>query len=202
MHRAKLICLATTISLAACGGPATTDQARNDGTPPGELPAGTASNMVPEVSPPGATAQLRTAEGAMAGTARVSQMGDGLEIRLAVENLPSGEHGVHVHGVGKCDAPTFETAGGHWNPADTRHGLENPQGQHAGDMPNLTVGEDGRGSLTYSLKGGTLAQLMDSDGAAFVVHAGRDDQKTDPAGDSGARIACGVFETGPQDMAR
>ena len=87
----------------------------------------------------------------------------------------------------------FESAGGHWNPGSTQHGLENPKGAHAGDMPNLTAADDGTGSLTFTLKGGTMAQLLDADGSAFVVHAGQDDQKTDPSGNSGDRIACGVF---------
>ena len=93
----------------------------------------------------------------------------------------------------RCDAPRFESAGGHWNPADKEHGLENPKGQHAGDMPNLTIDADGRGTLSYSLKGATIEGIRDADGSALVVHKLPDDQKTDPSGNSGDRLACGVF---------
>ncbi len=134
--------------------------------------------------------------GAPAGTATIRAMDGGLQIMLALQGLPSGSKGVHVHMTGKCDAPDFTTAGGHWNPASTKHGLENPQGQHAGDMPNIDIGEDGRGTLEYTLKGATMAGLMDTDGSAIVVHEGTDDQRTDPSGDSGGRIACGVFQAG------
>ena len=143
-----------------------------------------------------ATASLKTSEGADAGTATVSANADGLVLSLRVTGLPPGPHGAHVHTTGKCDAPTFETAGGHWNPADKKHGLENPAGQHAGDMPNLVVAADGAGTLEYTLKGGTAEGLLGADGAAMVIHANADDQKTDPSGDSGGRIACGVFTPG------
>ncbi len=140
-----------------------------------------------------ATATLQKADGTPAGSATATPTADGLAITVSVTGIPAGPHGVHVHMTGKCEGPKFESAGGHWNPASTQHGLDNPKGQHAGDMPNLTAADDGTGSLSYTLKGGTLAQLLDADGAAFVIHAGEDDQKTDPSGNSGDRIACGVF---------
>lgn len=140
-----------------------------------------------------ATAPLMTATGTPAGSAIATETAEGLAITLSVTGLPAGPHGVHVHMTGKCEAPAFTTAGGHWNPGSTQHGLENPNGSHAGDMPNLTVADDGTGSLSFTLKSGTLAGLLDTDGSAFVVHAGPDDQKTDPSGNSGDRIACGVF---------
>ncbi|MEG3153256.1 superoxide dismutase family protein, partial [Sphingomonas sp. ZT3P38] len=143
-----------------------------------------------------ATAPLQTADGTAAGSAIASLMPDGLNVTLSVTGIKPGQHGVHVHMTGKCEAPAFTTAGGHWNPASTQHGLENSKGSHAGDMPNLTVAEDGTGTLTFTLKSGTMAQLLDADGSAFVVHAKADDQKTDPSGDSGDRIACGVFAAG------
>lgn len=143
-----------------------------------------------------ATAPLATADGAAAGSAIATVTPEGLNIALSVTGMTPGQRGVHVHMTGKCEGPKFETAGGHWNPGSTQHGLENPQGAHAGDMPNLTVGDDGTGTLTFTLKSGTMAQLLDDDGSAFVVHAGPDDQKTDPSGNSGDRVACGVFAAG------
>lgn len=140
-----------------------------------------------------ATAALAMADGTPAGSATATQTADGLTVTVSVTGIPAGPHGVHVHMTGKCEAPKFESAGGHWNPGSTKHGLENPQGSHAGDMPNLTAAADGTGNLSFTLKSGTMAQLLDADGSAFVVHAGPDDQKTDPSGNSGDRIACGVF---------
>ena len=112
---------------------------------------------------------------------------------VSLAKIDPGDHGVHVHTTGSCEAPTFESAGGHWNPESQTHGLEDPAGQHAGDMPNLTVAEDGTGTMDYQLVGGTFEGLLDADGSAFVVHADPDDQMTDPSGNSGDRIACGTF---------
>ena len=173
-----------TLALAACGAPDASDESAAEATP-------ATAEAVEE-----ATAALQTAEGQPAGTATVSQGPGSVRIVLSVEGLPPGEHGVHVHMTGACDAPTFESAGAHWNPAGQAHGLEDPPGQHAGDMPNLTVAEDGSGALEYHLIGGSFADLMDADGAAFVIHADPDDQMTDPSGNSGDRIACGVFSGG------
>lgn len=141
-----------------------------------------------------AAAMLKTADGTDAGRAVARETPQGIEITVDVTGLPAGAHGAHVHMTGRCDAPDFTSAGGHWNPANKQHGLENPQGAHAGDMPNLTVADGGTGTLTFTLPGGTYAGLLDDDGAAMMIHAGPDDMKTDPSGDSGARIACGVFE--------
>jgi Cu-Zn family superoxide dismutase len=206
MRQAKLALLAAmTIGLAACGSREASTA--NNAVPPGSLPANAMSANAGDnsmsgsmgnamMSAAGATAALKTAQGAAAGTVKVSEIAGALSVQLNVEGLPPGDHGVHIHMTGKCEGPKFESAGGHWNPTGMKHGLDSPQGQHAGDMPNLVVGADGAGTLTYSLKGGTLAGLLDADGAAFVVHAKKDDQKTDPSGDSGDRIACGVFAAG------
>jgi Cu-Zn family superoxide dismutase len=143
-----------------------------------------------------ATASLRTPANVEAGRASATEVADGLRFAVEVSGLPAGTHGVHVHTTGRCDAPDFASAGGHWNPTQTKHGSMNPQGPHQGDMPNLIVGADGRGTVAATIPGATMAALMDTDGAAFVVHAGPDDLTTDPAGNSGGRIACGVFQPG------
>lgn len=140
-----------------------------------------------------ATAPLRTATGADVGTVTATEMAGGIQIRIDARGMPAGLHGAHVHTTGRCDAPDFTTAGGHWNPTAKQHGTSNPAGPHAGDAPNLTIGADGSGSVTIMLPAGTMDGLLDADGSAFVIHAGADDYKTDPSGNSGGRIACGVF---------
>uniref|UniRef100_UPI0035CC4FFB superoxide dismutase family protein n=1 Tax=uncultured Sphingomonas sp. TaxID=158754 RepID=UPI0035CC4FFB len=140
-----------------------------------------------------AVALLRTADGADVGRATATEVTGGLRVTLDAHNLAPGTHGAHIHTVGKCDAPDFATAGGHWNPLGAKHGSMNPQGPHEGDMPNLIVGPNGRGTIGVVLPGGTMAGLLDTDGAAIVVHDKADDLMTDPSGNSGARIACGVF---------
>ena len=139
-------------------------------------------------------APLATAGGSVTGAATALQRPDGrVEMVVTVFGMTPGKHGVHVHTTGAC-APNFAAAGGHWNPDNMAHGLSDPAGQHAGDMPNIEVKADGTGTLTYTLaQGATLAGMLDADGSAFIVHAGEDDQRTDPAGNSGDRVACGVF---------
>lgn len=148
-----------------------------------------------DASPGGrtATAMLRTAAGADAGRATATEVTGGLRFTLDAMALPPGTHGAHVHMVGRCDAPGFTTAGAHWNPTARQHGTMNPAGPHEGDLPNLIIGTDGRGTLAVTVPGATMAGLLDADGAAMLVHAAPDDLKTDPSGNSGARIACGVF---------
>lgn len=143
-----------------------------------------------------ATAPLRTAAGADVGTVTATEMAGGIELRIDARGMPAGLHGAHVHTTGRCDAPDFTTAGGHWNPTAKQHGTSNPAGPHAGDAPNLTIGADGSGSVTITLPAGTMDGLLDADGSAFVIHANADDYKTDPSGNSGGRIACGVFAAG------
>jgi superoxide dismutase, Cu-Zn family len=141
-----------------------------------------------------AVATLMTPQGAQVGRATASEVAGGLRFTVDVKNMPAGLHGAHVHTTGRCDAPTFETAGGHWNPTQMKHGSMNPQGPHQGDLPNLQVGTDGRGTLGGTIPGATMAGLLDADGAAFIVHAAADDLMTDPSGNSGGRVACGVFQ--------
>ena len=140
-----------------------------------------------------AVAILHNADGADVGRASATEVAGGLRVTIDVHGLPPGTHGAHVHTVGRCDAPDFASAGGHWNPTGMKHGSMNPAGPHEGDLPNLVIGTDGRGAVGVILPGATMAGLLDADGSSLVVHAGRDDLMTDPSGNSGARIACGVF---------
>ncbi|WP_324072151.1 superoxide dismutase family protein [Sphingopyxis sp.] len=181
------------VLLAGCNPPdASTPPAQDDNTAAEEAAPTAAGPMPTEY----AMADLKAADGKPVGKATASVDNGRVMLSLQVEGLPPGDHGVHVHMTGKCDAPKFESAGAHWNPANAQHGLEAPAGQHAGDMPNLVVDANGLGRLTYELKGATFAGLMDADESAMVVHASADDQKTDPSGNSGDRIACGIFNVG------
>lgn len=145
---------------------------------------------------PGARAELKDAAGAGVGTATFEAAPQGVKVTVSVHGLKPGPHGFHVHAAGACAAPDFKTAGGHFNPGGKKHGLENPEGHHGGDLPNLVVAADGTGHATAMLQGVTLGAGKDSlfhpGGTAVVIHADADDGKTDPAGNSGARIACGV----------
>lgn len=134
------------------------------------------------------------------GEVIIAQGADGLIVNIKAQGMSPGPHGVHIHETGKCEGPDFSSAGGHWNPASKQHGFDNPQGAHAGDFFNLDIGADGTGALEATIAGGQLSDgddaLLDADGAAFVVHEGADDLKTDPSGESGGRLACGVFVGG------
>ena len=141
-----------------------------------------------------AVAMLQTPTGAEAGRATATEVSGGIRFTVDVKDLPAGTHGAHVHTTGRCDAPGFESAGVHWNPTGMKHGTMNPQGPHQGDVPNLIIDSGGRGTVASTIPGATMAGLLDTDGAAFIVHAGPDDLKTDPSGNSGGRIACGVFQ--------
>jgi len=145
---------------------------------------------------PGATATLRDGQGKVIGTATLTPGDGGVKIAVTVSGVAPGLHGFHVHAVGKCEGPEFKSAGGHFNPAVKEHGLENPKGAHAGDMPNLSVGTDGAGKGEFLARGATLeagpGSLFPEGGTAVVLHAAPDDMKSDPAGNAGARIACGV----------
>lgn len=133
------------------------------------------------------------------GTAELSEVAKGVVIELKADGLPPGLHGFHFHETGKCEAPSFETAGSHFNPTDAKHGVEHEDGPHAGDLPNLEVGEDGSVNVTVnaenvSLSKGADAALVDSDGTALIIHENPDDGKTQPTGDAGDRLACGVVK--------
>ena len=140
-----------------------------------------------------AAADIRDAAGTLKAHAQVSQAPGGLRIRVQAAAMTAGTYGIHIHAVGRCEAPGFTTAGPHWNPTARQHGKDNPQGMHQGDLPNLVIGADGRGRLDFVIPAATAADLLDADGAAVVIHAGPDDYRTDPSGNSGARVACGVL---------
>jgi superoxide dismutase, Cu-Zn family len=150
--------------------------------------AGAASTTGP------AHAVLRNAAGAQLGTARLTGSHGGVRVRIDVRGLARGRYGVHIHAVGRCEGPDFTSAGAHWNPTARQHGSLNPQGHHLGDLPNLEVGANGRGRVEFGISGATLGRIVDVDGAAIVIHAAADDYRTDPSGNSGARIACGILE--------
>lgn len=153
-----------------------------------------------EVSGNVARAQLVGADQTQHGEAIVAQGDNGLLVNITAKGMSPGPHGVHIHETGKCEGPDFKSAGGHWNPTGNQHGFDNPQGAHAGDFFNLDIGADGTGSLEATISGAKLSDgdmaLLDADGAAIIVHEGPDDLKTDPSGESGGRLACGVFVGG------
>ena len=141
----------------------------------------------------GAPMPLINSTGRQIGTVVAWQTSGGVSFHIAASALPHGLHGVHVHAVGRCDPPGFTSAGPHWNPAGRKHGMNNPEGPHAGDLPNVEVAANGALGATLVLPGASMATLLDADGASLVIHAQADDYKTDPSGNSGARIACAVL---------
>lgn len=154
------------------------------------------AEMPDEAAPTRAVAEIRTADGTAVGSATATEADGAIQVTVNGIAMPPGERGFHIHQVGACDGPDFQTAGGHWNPTNAQHGTDNPAGPHAGDMPNLNVAADGTATTTFTLPAGSFAGLMDGDGSSIVVHEGPDDMRTDPSGDSGGRIACGVFAAG------
>ena len=150
----------------------------------------------PAQAQPKATAEIKDATGKSLGEAVLVQREGSVEIDVTLTGLPKGTHAFHIHETGRCDPP-FESAGGHFNPERKQHGKDNPNGPHAGDLPNIEVSDSGRVKMQVEVKGLSLdggpGALLDGDGAALVVHEGADDYKTDPTGNAGKRLACGVI---------
>lgn len=140
--------------------------------------------------------EIRKADGTVVARAILWPAANGVQLGVQAAGLPHGQYGVHVHAIGRCDPPGFESAGAHWNPAGRQHGRLNPLGHHLGDLDNLVVNAEG-GRLDFAIPGAELHggehPIVDADGAAIVIHASPDDYRTDPSGNSGARIACGVL---------
>jgi Cu-Zn family superoxide dismutase len=142
---------------------------------------------------------LKTSTGEDAGTATFQQEKSKLSIKLNLKNLPVGEHAVHIHAKALCDAPDFKTAGGHFNPESKQHGTLNPMGHHAGDLPqNVMIGEGHVGQASFkvdylSLDPASPNSIVANGGTSIMVHEKADDMKTDPTGNAGNRIACGVI---------
>jgi Cu-Zn family superoxide dismutase len=149
-------------------------------------------------APTSATATLKNAAGEEVGTATLTTRNGTVLINATFSKLPPGTHALHIHTTGTCTAPDFTSAGGHFNPAGKKHGKDNPEGAHAGDLPNFEVDASGAGKASTTVPGVTLGDGPDSlfhtGGTALVVHGAADDYKTDPTGNAGPRIACGVIE--------
>lgn len=192
--RSILTLAAAALALAACGpSDDTMIDTAGVGLDPGAPVAGTAD---PAAATGQATAVVRDSAGTELGTLTLADVAGGIAITGTLRGLAPGTYGFHLHTVGQCE-PAFDAAGGHWNPTNAQHGSENPQGPHFGDLPNVTVGADGTVAIQATTPGGSLRgenALLDADGAAVMLHAGTDDYRTDPAGDAGGRMACGVVQ--------
>jgi Cu-Zn family superoxide dismutase len=185
---AIILSLASLAALAAC---------RNERREefPNEV-AANAAEAEPAAAVPAQSAQLIDANGRRVGAVELSEDVTGVTLKVTAAGLPAGAHGVHLHEVGKCEPPKFESAGAHWNPEHKQHGRDNPQGAHLGDLDNWTLGA-GETATSYVIGSVTLNRgpnaLADADGTSLVIHARQDDYKTDPSGNSGDRIACAVL---------
>jgi superoxide dismutase, Cu-Zn family len=148
-----------------------------------------------------AWAELKNAQGESVGSALFREQDGGVRIVVQAGGLSPGRHGIHIHAVGRCEAPAFQSAGDHFNPLGKKHGLESPDGPHAGDLPGLEADASGRAEYVAVTDRLTLGlgptSVFDADGSAIVIHADTDDQRTDPLGNSGERVLCGQLISAP-----
>ncbi len=200
-HRAVTFAAgALLLSLAACSREAeapaddlatVNDMADNGGVADNGMMAG---NSMADAAQ---TFSFAGGDGKALGSVSVSEGAGGLTMNVSAAGMPAGTHGIHLHEKGLCDGPKFESAGAHWNPGQAKHGRDNPAGAHLGDLANLEINADGEASASFTVAGAMMASganmIADADGTALLVHAKADDYKTDPAGDSGDRIACTVL---------
>jgi len=192
MNRSFLVGGAMAIALAACNG----DQ---QSPPPGQPQSAVDQTAAPQQQAPRAQAIFRDSQGTEIGAATLTEEPNGVRIDMNLASLQQGIHGFHFHAVGACDPPGFESAGPHFNPAERAHGLNHPEGPHAGDLPNIEVeaGGTNRTNIVHpmvTLVRGQPNSLLDDDGTALIVHADPDDYESQPAGNAGARIACAVID--------
>ncbi|MEO8618575.1 MAG: superoxide dismutase family protein [Sphingomicrobium sp.] len=194
MRVVPILMLASALALGACSRNEAVTEDLNSTMENDVLDqASDASNAAAAAQPVSQTISFAAGDGSPLGSVTVDDGPEGAILRLAGTSMPAGIHGIHLHAVGKCEGPKFASAGGHWNPESKQHGTENPNGPHKGDLPNVEVNEEGSLNQILTLTGIKVADLADADGTALVIHAGQDDYKTDPSGNSGDRIACAVI---------
>lgn len=188
--RAYLTSAIYVLSFTACTGGergGTADTAIADSAAPTAMPAAEHAMVT-----------LRDAAGRELGTLTLTDTTGGIVVSGRLVGLSPGDHGMHLHAIGRCEPPAFESAGSHWNPTNRQHGTQNPQGPHLGDLPNVSAGADSTATVQGAVTtGGALRSgpnmLLDSDAAAVIIHAGPDDYRTNPSGGSGGPVACGVI---------
>lgn len=204
-----LLSAAAVVAITGCGSGNNKNADPNSTITPEALPtAATAPSASPGATPSsspssssGVEIELKDGQGSVVGTAKFTQENKGVRIQVQATKLAPGEHGIHVHESGVCAGPDFKTAGGHFNPDSKMHGMENPQGPHVGDLPNLKAEANGEAKLDTVSEAFTLEKdkpnsLLKQGGTSLVIHEKQDDMKSDPAGNSGNRIACGTISEG------
>lgn len=199
-RKRMLFVMSSALLLGACGGGA---QAPAESSAQSSMESMSESAAVSDtttaVPAESVTVDMINSDGNSIGTAVFTENQDNtITLQIEATDLPPGEHGFHIHEVGLVEPPNFESAGGHYNPTNSEHGEENPNGPHGGDLPNLVVAEDGTVQEEFTLDGlsldpGAENSLADDNGSALVIHANPDDYMTDPSGNSGNRIAAGVI---------
>ena len=192
--RRYLTLVVTATVLAGCAAGDDTDR---DDSARADSPAAATTDSLGAGGDPAIRVAMRDANGRDLGTITLTDAAGGISVSGSLAGLPPGDHGMHLHMIGRCDPPGFTSAGEHWNPTTRQHGPDNPQGPHLGDLPNVTVGSDSTATVQGTTSGGTLRgtsnMLLDADGAALIIHTSRDDLRTDPSGGSGTPIACGTI---------